>query len=75
MCKALGGGYEAGKRSLRWLKLKQDYIDGLGDSLDLAPLGGYLGEGKRAATFGAYLLGCWDEHSRRWQPVCRPGYS
>lgn len=76
MCKALHGadsGYEPGKRSLRWLKLKPDYIDGLGDTLDLVPIGAYYGEGRRAGTFGAYLLGCWDEASGRWQPVCKLG--
>ena len=76
MCKALtgdDGGYDPGKRSLRWLKLKRDYIDSLGDSIDVAPIGGYYGTGKRAGTFGAYLLGCWDPSSQRWQPMGKLG--
>eukprot|EP00966_Prymnesium_polylepis_P042496 987312-Prymnesium_polylepis.1 len=56
MCKALRGPtgcYDAGKRSLHWLKLKRDYVAGLGDSLDLVPIAGYMGEGKRKGAFGA----------------------
>lgn len=67
------GTYEAGKKSLQWLKLKRDYIDGLGDSFDLVPLGAYRGRGKRADWFGAYLLGCYDQTRGVWQPVCKIG--
>jgi len=30
-------------RSTRWLKLKADYFEGLGDSLDVLIVGGYYG--------------------------------
>ena len=76
MCKALEGpeaAYQPGKRSLHWLKLKADYVDGMGDSLDLVPIGGYMGQGKRSGRFGAYLLACLDPTSGRWQPVCKLG--
>jgi len=81
MVKALHGEsskYEAGKRSLHWLKLKEDYLQGanrtgLGDTIDLVPVAAYWGAGKRAGTYGAYLMASYNDESRKWEPVCKLG--
>ncbi len=68
---ARGAGYEPAKRSDAWLKLKQDYIEGMGDTLDLVPIGGWWGNGRKAGWFSPILLAAYDADSEQYCSVCR----
>ena len=65
--------YEPSKRSRNWLKVKKDYLAGIGDSLDLVVLGGYYGKGKRTNWFGAFLLAAYNESTQQFETVCNIG--
>lgn len=66
-------GYEPSKRSRNWLKVKKDYLSGIGDSLDLVVLGAYYGKGKRTSWYGAFLLAAYNPDTQVFETVCNIG--
>ncbi len=69
--KALLSTYEPDKRCESWLKVKKDYVDGLGDSLDLVPIGAWHGMGRKATWWSPILLALYDPTTGVLQAVCK----
>ena len=66
-------GYEPSKRSRNWLKVKKDYLSGVGDSIDLVVIGAYYGKGKRTNWYGAFMLAAYNAKTQNFETVCNIG--
>ncbi len=73
MLKVLDGSYRAGSRGNYWLKLKREYRNELGDSLDLVVIGGFFGKGRRTGIYGTLLLAAYDDQNDIFQSTCKVG--
>ena len=73
MLKTLTAPYRAGTRGSNWLKLKREYQNELGDSLDLVVIGAYFGRGRRTGLYGTLLLGTYNPEKDNFPSICKVG--
>ncbi len=73
MLKMLGSPYQAGSRGSHWLKLKREYQNELGDSLDLVVIGAFFGKGRRTGNYGTLLLATYEEDEDTFTSICKVG--
>lgn len=73
MIKDLDSVYTCSRRSWEWVKLKKDYINGLGDTLDVVPIGAFYGVGKRTGFYGSYLLATYNSDMEQYETICKIG--
>jgi len=73
MLKTLSAPYRAGTRGSNWLKLKREYRNELGDSLDLIVIGAYFGRGRRTGLYGTLLLATYNPEKDNFPSICKVG--
>ena len=73
MLKVLNAPYRAGMRGSNWLKLKREYRNELGDSLDLVVVGAFFGKGRRTGKYGTLLLATYNAANDTFPTICKVG--
>ena len=73
MLKQLNSTYRAGIRGSNWLKLKREYQNDLGDSLDLVVIGAFFGKGRRTGKYGTLLVATYNDEEDTFPSVCKVG--
>jgi len=73
MLKDPNAPYRAGMRGSNWLKLKREYRNELGDSLDLIVVGAYFGRGRRTGLYGTLLLATYNPEKDNLPSICKVG--
>ncbi|CAG8447623.1 8042_t:CDS:10 [Ambispora gerdemannii] len=63
--------YEPDKRLESWIKLKKDYIEGLGDSLDVVPIGAWHGNGRKVNWWSPILLAVYNPETEMFESLCK----
>ena len=75
MCKSVNPDsvYQAGARGWLWIKYKRDYRSEMTDNVDLVVVGSVHGKGKRAGTFGTFLLAAYNPDKDVFETVTKVG--
>eukprot|EP01006_Ploeotia_vitrea_P012724 TRINITY_DN33638_c0_g1_i1.p1 TRINITY_DN33638_c0_g1~~TRINITY_DN33638_c0_g1_i1.p1 ORF type:complete len:298 (+),score=23.79 TRINITY_DN33638_c0_g1_i1:46-894(+) len=66
--------YTPNVRSEQWCKLKLDYLEGdetLVDTLDLVPIAGWHGTGRKSGWISPFLLAVYDPLTEQYQSLCK----
>jgi DNA ligase-1 len=54
-----------------WLKVKKDYLESVGDTLDLVPIGAWYGLGRKAGWWSPILLAAYNPDTGALEAVCK----
>jgi DNA ligase-1 len=75
MCKSINEDsvYQAGARGWLWIKYKRDYRSEMTDTVDLVIVGALHGRGKRAGTYGTYLLAAYNPDKDIFETATKVG--
>ena len=75
MCKSMNDDsvYQAGSRGWIWIKYKRDYRSEMTDTVDLVIVGALHGRGKRAGTYGTFLLAAYNPETDTFDTVTKVG--
>ncbi len=75
MCKSVNEDsvYQAGARGWLWIKYKRDYRSEMTDTVDLVVVGAIHGRGKRAGTYGTFLLAAYNPDKDLFETVTKVG--
>ncbi|TFG19119.1 MAG: ATP-dependent DNA ligase [Promethearchaeota archaeon] len=63
--------YKAGNRGFLWIKLKSLEAGKMKDSIDVVPIGAYMGKGKRSNRYGAFLVAVFNEENEKYEFLTR----
>ncbi|MEM0138115.1 MAG: ATP-dependent DNA ligase [Thermoplasmatales archaeon] len=65
--------YKAGAREFLWIKYKREYQLEMEDTVDLAVVGAFAGQGKRSGRYGALLMAIYSKEEDKFKTICKLG--